>query len=202
MQDEDCWDQHFAALLKLLEEHGHTRVPFGKEYNGLPLGNWVASLRALKANLSVKRVERLEQLGFVWNAREADRLEGLAALRKYVEEHGHAKIPTNQKTEDRFPLGRWCSTQKTNKSNLSLEFKEQLNQLNFIWDIKEEKWKIGFDALKKYVEEHGHARVPIGFKNIEGYRLGKWISHQRSNKKLSLERLQKLNKLGFIWNTK
>ena len=62
---EDRWDQHFAALLKFLEEHGHTRVPFGKEYNDLPLGNWVASLRALKANLSAKRMEQLEQLGFV-----------------------------------------------------------------------------------------------------------------------------------------
>jgi Helicase associated domain len=51
------------------------------------------------------------------------------------------------------------------------------------------------------VREHKHCRVPARYKTSDGFRLGQWVSVRRlSQDKLSSERKERLDSLGFEWD--
>ncbi|MEI6334848.1 MAG: Helicase associated domain protein [Methylococcaceae bacterium] len=59
-------------------------------------------------------------------------------------------------------------------------------------------WLFWYGLLLDYVEEYGHARVQRTHTQLKynGYSLGKWISHQRTNKnKLNFEKIKQLESL-------
>ena len=64
-------------------------------------------------------------------------------------------------------------------------------------------WEEGFGRLLNYVENNGHARVPVAF-TVSGYQLGNWVWEQRSNHakgSLDAERQQRLAELpGWTWD--
>ena len=52
---------------------------------------------------------------------------------------------------------------------------KRLQQLTgWSWDTRVERWEEGFRQLLAYVDEHGHARVPVAYKvghfNLDGMR--------------------------------
>ncbi|MDD1611009.1 MAG: helicase associated domain-containing protein, partial [Methylococcaceae bacterium] len=63
----------------------------------------------------------------------------------------------------------------------------------------------GFNFLKQYVDEYGHAKVPDGLR-YKDFNLGAWVSHQKTNKNkgsLNLERIKKLESLpSWVWRVK
>ena len=63
------FDRRFHELLEFKETHGHTRVPrrHGK------LGDWVNKLRQRKDRLDEQRLDRLNQIGFCWDASDDKR---------------------------------------------------------------------------------------------------------------------------------
>jgi len=64
-----------------------------------------------------------------------------------------------------------------------------------------ESWDEWYGRLVKFKQREGHCLVPKN--HLEnGFRLGVWVSNQRSLKSiLSDERLSRLNKLDFVWNS-
>lgn len=65
-------------------------------------------------------------------------------------------------------------------------------------------WEEWFGMLEKFIEENGHARVPVRYKTQDGYPLGKWVDHQRhfyakGNGELSKERALRLEELSDTW---
>jgi superfamily II DNA or RNA helicase len=78
------------------------------------------------------------------------------------------------------------------KLTLSIDI-QILDRLGVSWD----RW---FGLLKKYHDLEGHSRVAQNH-IFEGERLGTWVSEQRSHKdRLSLEKIAKLDSLGFSWD--
>ena len=71
------------------------------------------------------------------------------------------------------------NSQRRKKSKLDLERIQYLKHyLNGLGISLEDHWNEGFEYLKKYVEEHGHARVPNQLK-YENFSLGAWVGIQR-----------------------
>ena len=53
------------------------------------------------------------------------------------------------------------------------------------------------------MEEFGHARVTAKHQTPDGFKLGNWVRVQRQTlNKLSEDRIERLEELGFIWRLK
>jgi hypothetical protein len=65
------------------------------------------------------------------------------------------------------------------------------------------QWEDGYTALLAYVAEHGNARVPTSHHTVDGYRLGGWVSKQRTaytGGDHSDERITRLEAVdGWVW---
>ena len=64
-----AWEKGFTALLKFKEQEGHFRVPRGYKDGDYNLFSWVNNQRTKKNVLTPERRQRLDDIGFVWNAR-------------------------------------------------------------------------------------------------------------------------------------
>ncbi len=198
------WNKGFEYLQKYVEEHGHSRVPNRLKYEDFNLGSWIGTQRQTKDKLCFKKVQLLESLPqWSWDVSEDQWNKGFEYLQKYVEKHGHAKILCDLKYEN-YPLGQWAAVQRKDKNKLSPEKIYLLEQLpQWSWNIFEDQWNEGFEYLKKYVDEYGHAKVPDGFK-YRNFNLGAWVRNQRNKNKngsFDLEKRQLLELFPkWSWN--
>lgn len=124
--------------------------------------------------------------------------KGFAALCKFRAREGHC-CPSPDHVEDTFRLGQWVSNLRSRKGLLPLQRQRRLDAIGFIWGARDYRWEQGFIALLGFKRREGHCRVP--FRHVEEkYKLGKWVSMQRGNRKImSAERIARLNKIGFVW---
>ena len=93
--------------------------------------------------------------------------------------------------------------QRSKKETIEPEHKKRLDYLDFDWEPMAERWEHNFNALISFREEHGNCLVPARHKTASGFRLGRWVSRQRTDKEqLTSERVQRLDDLGFVWKVK
>ena len=193
------WEDGFSALSKYKSREGDCLVPHQYEEGGFKLGVWVAAQRQQREQLLVDRKSRLDDIGFVWNVLDADWEKGFMALVEFKAREGHCRVPHGY-VEGDFKFGKWVSVQRLRP--LSSERKARLTEIGFSWSPHGADWEDGFAALQKYKAEKGHCRVPQDY-NENGHRLGAWVSRQRqSAEKMKTERKQRLDEIGFVWDTK
>ena len=194
----ELWEKGFAALTKFHQREGHCLVPNLQREDGMNLGFWVINRRARKAQLSPDQLKRLNSLDFSWDSIAEQWERAFAALENFQKREGHCRVTARHK-EDGLKLGSWVGAQRTKKRQLTLDQINRLNALGFSWDPFAEQWERAFSALQKFHTREGHGRVPASHKE-HGLSLGGWVSWQRSNKKrLTPDRLKRLNDLGFVW---
>jgi Helicase associated domain len=65
-----------------------------------------------------------------------------------------------------------------------------------------ERWEKGLAHLRHFAKEAGHCRVSYNHTTDDGYRLGRWVTNQRSNRERMIpERRQRLEELpGWSWH--
>jgi hypothetical protein len=222
---EADWEESFSYLKTYKEREGHCRVPAKYLENGFWLGQWVGNLRARAESVPALRRQQLNDLGFIWNGREAGRRVGgerggweggFSYLKAYKEREGHCRVPISH-TENSFSLGRWVKHQRSKKDTLSEEYRKRLDEIEFVWDVYEAGWEEGFSYLKAYKERKGHCLVPQGQKE-HGFRLGAWVNNHSSIptsrslpplwrqrhriNTITAERRQRLDELGFVWKVR
>jgi len=195
------WEQGFSLLSTFKQREGHCLVPTYHLEDGFRLGQWVGVQRTEKSPLSDERRSRLNELGFVWDAINERWEQGFSLLSTFKQREGHCLVPIEH-IEDEFRLGKWVSRQRSNESTLADERRSRLNELGFVWDAINEQWEQGFSLLSTFKQREGHCLVPT-YHLENGFRLGQWVSRQRSNKPtLSEERLIRLTNLRFVWSDK
>ena len=146
-------------------------------------------------------------------------------LKEYKREHGHCNVPS-RRGEDRdiIPshhnkLGRWVEKQRTKfrtgdlsssqielLCSLDFEFKRQhqskpRNPVSKV--LRDAKFDDMLRRVVEYVEQEGHGWIP---QRYEGNRkLACWAKNRRSEWKrgiLQKNRVDDLNKAGFVWEAK
>ncbi len=152
---------------------------------GYRLGRWVVKqrsrLRFRQRGEFAERRCRLETLpGWLWDTSEADWEDGFAHLERFVARERHARVP-KEHCGDGYRLGAWVGVQRAGarKGTLRSERRARLEALPlWTWEVPESAWEKGFAALQRFVEREGHARVAHDHRE-DGFRLGRWVSHQR-----------------------
>ena len=119
----------------------------------------------------------------------------------YKQKHQTTKVPYTCKDDP--PLGLWVSTQRKNykKENVSKHRVGLLDSIGFVWRLHEYvPWIEMYQRLITYKKQHKSTSVPKCYK--EDQNLGRWVDNQRSiykSKKLSVERINYLESIGFVW---
>lgn len=206
----DVWEDGFRQLKTFVERHGHSRVrQKHQSEDGFKLGVWVNSQRTkyAKNQLDPERACRLEATpGWTWDPRSDEWEDGLRRLRRFADEHGHSRVPYDFVTRDGFGLGVWASAQRQQLGRLAADRKRRLEELpDWRWEV-EDAWKVGFEHLQEFIDEHGHSRVPGGFSNQDGHGLGDWVKNQRrayERGDLDPDRATQLSDLpGWVWSVR
>ena len=201
------WHLRFGALKKYMEEHGE-EPDQDTEFEGLKIGSWLTAQRAAhkKGKLSKDREVLLDQLGVEWGAfwdTERSWVRHMAACSTFFDDTG--KLPTQgDESSDGLKIGVWLSHQRRRfrKGQLREDRKDNLEKLlGKVLEPQKARWKRNLAAYKDYVEKTG--KQPERRTVHEGVAIGNWlINSVRSKKdKLPTELVEKLDALGFLWET-
>jgi hypothetical protein len=144
-------------------------------------------------------------MGFDWEPIATRWNEMFQKLVRFKEEHGHTLVPQGQPQFKE--LSTWVRNQRramVQNQPIMGERAQRLDEIGFVWRIVEkDAWELMFVTLMEYKQTHGHCNVPQ--KGGECKKLGKWVNTMRwhfKQGKLSVDRIRRLDMLGFVWNTK
>lgn len=198
------WEIMFTLLSKYKEENGHCDVPKDYQKNKV-LGKWASHQRYhnTKGILSTERINKLKDIGFLFNPFDVAWEEKFILLCKFKEENGHSNVSSDDSKN--LLLLKWSGKQRSKyqKGKLSKERITKLEDIGFLfinpWDAV---WEEMFILLCKYAEKNGHCNIPRNYS--ENQSLANWIRKQRSkyhNGTLSKKRVKKLESINFIFNS-
>jgi len=197
------WEGMHALLCAYQKRTGNCNVPLAHREDGKNLGSWLTKQRRDKKTgaLGAKKEDALEALGVVWNPTAQQWNSTYELLVQFKEREGHCNVPQGHREN----LGMWLVNQRTNKRTGKLDagLEKALADLGVVWDLTAQQWSGMYTLLVRYKERNGDCNVPRGHRE-EGKNLGNWANTQRTsekNGKLSKERIQRLEDLGFLWNT-
>jgi hypothetical protein len=198
---EHEWESMYSLLQAYVDENGDALVPTKHTTpEGHNLGMWVNTQRTQKKRFTLERIERLDDLGFIWDVLEHQWELMYRLLQAYVDENGDALVPAEHTTPEGHKLGTWVSNQRTRLERLTPEQIKRLDDLGFIWDVDEHRWELMYSLLKAYLEENGDALVPRGHTTPEGHKLAIWVNNLRRRKERhTSEQIKRLDDLKFIW---
>jgi hypothetical protein len=170
------------------------------------LGAWVSSQRKNRGFINPDRRQRLEALpGWDWNPAATQWEEGFSRLKHFSEQWGHCVVTRDCKTEDGYRLGTWVNRQRIDKNSMQPDRRRRLEALvGWSWEPQSDLWEMGFSKVKHFSDREGHCRIPNSYVTDEGYRLGRWVAVQRTNKKrLDFQRQERLEALpGWTWKVR
>ncbi|GFH61945.1 hypothetical protein CTEN210_18421 [Chaetoceros tenuissimus] len=212
----DAWNERYEQLREFKLQQGHCNVPQRYKANKA-LAIWVNTQRSqyklmlngLKSFMTEERIEKLKNIGFVWNTLKDTWNERFEELKQFKDQYGHCTVPQRNKA-----LGIWVNNQRTqyklmsngSKSQMTEERLEKLEDIGFTWTPLQNNWDERFEELKQYKDQHGHCNVPHKYEPNKA--LGTWVSAQRqqyklwskgSNAKITEERVKQLDNIGFEW---
>jgi hypothetical protein len=132
------WEEGFAALNAFKEREKHCRVPWQhkeESFGSFNLGQWVKRQRINELKMSAERKDRLDSIGFVWDAPQSAWEEGFTALTTFKTREGHCFVPQRH-VEGAFKLGKWVEFQRRMRDRMLLERKQRLDAIGFVWRAK------------------------------------------------------------------
>jgi hypothetical protein len=150
------------------------------------------------------RMKKLIDLGFVWDVYELQWMEMYQRLLDFKEVHNSTTIPKDYSPYPELgqSLWQWVVMQRSDfdTGELSERRTELLNEIDFVWDPWDTRWNEMFERLVEYKNRIGSTMVPKRYQ--QDPELGGWVQHQRKlrkEEKLSMERFEKLDSIGFFW---
>ena len=196
----------YERLFVFKQKNNHCNVP--QKYREDPdLGLWVfrQRLRYKAGKLNSDRQQRLKALDFVWQAGGTSWEEHFLKLIEYKREHGHCNVSADENRN----LTQWLKNQRhRNKHNrLNAERVKRLEEAGFVLGERTDErdhWETMFRELLSYRAARGDCNVPSKW---EHSKLANWVTGLRrakryKSKNLTLQRVGRLDEIGFVWDHK
>lgn len=187
----------------------------------LDLYHWCSRQRVLyklyesqnfdKTYITKERIQKLDDIHFLWSIYDAQWYEKYAELKQYYKIHGNTMVPARY--VGNYSLARWVERHRYEyrkrmehkPHQLTDERMELLNQLDFVWDPYELRWLERYYELVEFQRLNGDGVIPRG--RIHG-NIPRWVSTQikayfdwidGKPSKMNQQRKERLDKLGIIW---
>jgi hypothetical protein len=156
--------------------------------------------RKIPAGIHKARLENLQEKGFIWDSNEASWFEKFQRLLEFKQHNDSTLVP--QKYQKDPSLGQWVTQQRHLRTQNQLEQKriDILDEVGFEWNPLETRWNKMFERLCKYKLKNGDTNVPARGHEKADLELFRWGYQQRNHyreKRLSKERVLKLESIGF-----
>jgi hypothetical protein len=178
------------------------------------------AIKTKTSSLTQERIDLLNAINFIWDPIDARFNERVKELKDYQLEHGHCDVPfsTDQSLhlfvkKQRDQYQKYVNGDKSSltddriellkNAGLLLKKEQQPEQLQQQRRTKT-PWIVKFNQLQGFAEKYGHCIVPQKHPH-----LGKFVKAQRNSYRLmkmgkkssiTIERIDKLNSIGFVWN--
>lgn len=186
------WNRNYKLAKAYLKEHGNLLIPANYVVNGIKLGSWIANQRNFykgykKHKLSTEQVNKLEEIGMIWDVISYNWNEKYELAKEYYNKHRNLLIPHSYEINN-IKIGQWISTQRQAykhkneekfKYRISEEQINKLEEIGMVWDVIEYKWSKNYELVKEYYKEHGNISIPIDYE-VNGVKLGKWLLNQKN----------------------
>ena len=193
-----------------------------------PLGKWCSRMRSYHRQLRMgtfersdrdrerteQRIEHLKKIGVFFDDNPQQVVsweERFQQLLEFKERHGHCNCP--QHWSENKDLGKWVNSQRRNHNDkkMAQDRIDKLEAVGFVWKLRDRffdrDWQERLVSLRTYQQEHQHCNVPSPWP--EDPLLSKWVTRAREEyrkykkgkaSKLTEERIQQLDELGFQWD--
>lgn len=205
--NDRSWMRHFEAARRYYEEHGDLNV--NTEYEtpeGLKLGVWISSQRynRKRQKLTDGQMRMLDGIGMSWQRFACKWDSAYEYCKTYFQENGSVNAAAKYVTEDGFALGKWVASQrrKYHAGKLTEDQAQRLQKLGMIWSPTDNTWYTGYEHARRFAQQYGHLNAPGGCVTDDGYKLGVWLSNQRTRRKdgrMTQEQCSLLENIGMQW---
>jgi hypothetical protein len=122
-------------------------------------------------------------------------------LKQYHVDHGDADVPHKWKADPQLAV--WVSNQRDRRKRGVMPDEEfaLLNELGLTWQSREVgTWEDRLAEVAAFKTSHGHCDIPTVF--AQNPKLGRFVNAMRTQRNrgtLSVERIAKLDEIGFVW---
>ncbi len=205
--NKEKWAENFERLKRFSVKHGHCEVGLESDADEM-LASWTHRQRWLfkRGRLIAERKSMLDTIGFKWNAEDIDLRwrEIFERLKQYYAVNGDADVPAKWKEDPK--LAAWVSAQRHRRKNGELSHEEVrlLDSLGLTWKSRDVgTWEDRLAEVVAFKTKNGHCDIPLNFP--ENPKLGRFVNNmrtQRNSRRLSAERIAKLDAIGFAWGAR
>ena len=128
-----------------------------------------------QGRLEAARIQRLEEIGFVWSQLGESWDEMIGRLAAYKQQYGDCLVPPSYSDKQ---LVNWVIAQRRfkNRGKLKTARVQQLKELEFVWDPIGNYWEEMFSKLVAYKQQHGDCLVARRYSDRQ---LASWVQTQR-----------------------
>lgn len=204
------WAQYYELADNYYKEHGNLNVNVNyTSPDGVNLGVWIAGQRyGRKMNrLSAEQIRRLDEIGMSWSRFLNKWDSAFEYAQAYFDEFGSLDPPVEYKSGDGFALGKWVASQRGKYAAGKLKPMQikRLEAIKIAWDPHEEAWLCGYEHAKEYYRENGDLGAGGKYVSKDGYKLGVWLTNQRTRKKngsVTEEQSKMLEEIGMCWSVR
>ncbi|MQY40678.1 hypothetical protein SRB17_87110 [Streptomyces sp. RB17] len=108
-----------------------------------------------------------------------DWARGWAALKKFTERVGHARVPYGHR-EGAMPLGQWVAEQRRayGAGQMTGQRAARLEKLGMVWSLADERFQENLEAAKAYYDQHWTLCAPRPATMLDRP-VGQWLSNLR-----------------------
>lgn len=142
---EANWERNFRSAARYARKYKHLLVPASYvDSDGVRLGVWISNLRAARKNrpdsyqVTPAHIKKLNNIGMVWDARDAKWGTAYQQAKAYYKAHGNLHAAANYKSDETgFCLGDWLRRMRewdtTHDPKLTPERRAMLDKIGMEW---------------------------------------------------------------------